>query len=78
MTQKHKRPAVPASKKLAKKAGKPAVAAHVSKDKAAHSAKSAAKHVEKHVETMKPSAKLKVPEKAAAPAEFTETGTARA
>jgi RNA polymerase primary sigma factor len=64
MTQKHKRPVAPASKKLAKKAGKPAVAAH-SKEKAAHTAKVATKHAE----VKKPPAKLKAADKApAAPA----------
>jgi RNA polymerase primary sigma factor len=62
MTQKHKRPAAPASKKLPKKAAKP-VAAHV-KDKGAHAAKVGAKHVE----MKKPVAKGKTPDKVAAPA----------
>ena len=49
MTQKHKRPSAPASKKLPKKAAKPAAAsAHSSKEKAVHAVKG--KHVEKHVE----------------------------
>ena len=65
MTQKHKRPVAPASKKLAKKAGKPTVAAHSSKEKGAHAAKTAAKHAE----VKKPPAKVKAAEKApAAPA----------
>src|SRR5262245_30511591 len=67
MTQKHKRPVAPASKKLAKKAGKPAVATHSSKEKtnAAHAAKTAAKHAE----VKKPLAKVKAADKApAAPA----------
>ena len=55
MTQKHKRPAAPASKKLPKKAAKPAAA----QAKAAHPAKA------KHVEVKKPVAKGKAPEKAA-------------
>jgi len=63
MTQKHKRPNVPASKKLPKKVSKPAAAA----PKPAHAAKAAPKHVEKHVEVKKP-AKLKAPEKVATPA----------
>ena len=46
MTQKHKRPAAPASKKLATKAGKPAAAAHKDKAKAAHAAKAAVKHAD--------------------------------
>jgi RNA polymerase primary sigma factor len=62
MTQKHKRPAVPASKKLPKKAAKTVVAAHSAKEKAAHTAKA------KQVEVKKPVAKGKPPEKAAAPA----------
>jgi RNA polymerase primary sigma factor len=70
MTQKHKRPTAPASKKLPKKAAKPAAAAHGkdthSKEKGAHAAK--AKHVEKHVEVKKPVAgKGKTPDKVAAP-----------
>ncbi len=60
MTQKHKRPAAPASKKLPKKAAKPAAAQSKS---AAHPAK--AKHVEKHSEVKKPVAKGKSAEKAA-------------
>src|SRR5688500_19760240 len=75
MTQKHKRPTAPASKKLPKKAAKPATAAHGkdthSKEKAAHLAahsKDKGKHVEKHVEVKKPVAgKGKTPEKVAAP-----------
>jgi RNA polymerase primary sigma factor len=65
MTQKHKRPTAPASKKVPKKAGKPAAAAatHASKDKAAHAAKAASKHVE----VKKPLGKVKAPEKVAAP-----------
>jgi len=69
MTQKHKRPVAPASKKLPKKASKPAAAAaHVGKDKdkATHAAKAAAKHVEKHVDPKK-APKVKAPEKAVAP-----------
>jgi RNA polymerase primary sigma factor len=67
MTQKHKRPAAPASKKLPKKAAKPAAAAsHSTKEKASQVAK--AKHVEKHVEVKKPLPKGKAPEKASAPA----------
>jgi RNA polymerase primary sigma factor len=62
MTQKHKRPAVPASKKLPKKAAKTAVAAHSSKEKAAHTTKA------KQVEVKKPVSRAKPPEKAAAPA----------
>jgi hypothetical protein len=70
MTQKHKRPPAPASKKLPKKAAKPAVAAHSSKEKvhAVPHSKDKGKHVEKHVEAKKPLAKGKAPEKAAAPA----------
>jgi len=66
MTQKHKRPVAPASKKLAKTTGKPTAAAHSSKEKAkaAHPAKAAAKHVE----VKKPLPKTKAAEKAAAPA----------
>ncbi len=60
MTQKHKRPAAPASKKLPKKAAKPAAAQSKS---VAHPAK--AKHVEKHSEVKKPVAKVKSAEKAA-------------
>jgi RNA polymerase primary sigma factor len=70
MTQKHKRPTAPASKKLPKPAGKPAAAAHSSKEKAkaAHAAPHAkGKHVEKHAEVKKPLAKGKAPEKVAAP-----------
>ncbi|HUQ09883.1 MAG TPA: RNA polymerase sigma factor RpoD [Steroidobacteraceae bacterium] len=75
MTQKHKRPAVPASKKLPPKkaahASKAAAAAHPSKEKPvaaqAHS-KEKAKHVEKHVEVKKPLTKGKAPEKTAAAA----------
>src|SRR5882672_7301554 len=63
MTQKHKRPASPASKKLPKKAAKPVVAAHSSREKAA----SAAKTASKHVEVKKPLVKGKAPEKAVAP-----------
>jgi RNA polymerase primary sigma factor len=66
MTQKHKRPAAPASKKLAKKAGKPAPTAHV-KDKA-HAVQSKAKHVEKHVEVKKSQPKGKPSEKTTPPA----------
>src|SRR5688572_9507682 len=62
MTQKHKRPASPASKKLPKKAAKPAAA---QPKVAAHPAK--AKHVEKHAEVKKPLAKGKAPEKVVAP-----------
>jgi RNA polymerase primary sigma factor len=64
MTQKHKRPAAPAtSRKPPKKAAKPvAAAAHSSKEKA-HVAK--AKHVEKHVEVKKPLPKGKAAEKGA-------------
>jgi RNA polymerase primary sigma factor len=62
MTQKHKRPAAPASKKLATKAGKPAAAAHKDKAKAAHAAKAAVKHAD----VKKPSPKSKAAEKAAA------------
>ncbi len=61
MTQKHKRPAAPASKKLAKKAASKPVPA-----KPAHAAK--VKHVERHVEVKKPIGKSKAPEKSAAPA----------
>jgi len=66
MTQKHKRPAAPASKKLAKTAGKPTGAAHSSKEKAkaAHATKAAAKHVE----VKKPTAKAKSADKAPAAA----------
>ena len=70
MTQKHKRPTAPASKKLPKKAAKPAVAAHSSKEKRAHVAahsKDKGKHVEKHVEVKKPLVKGKAPDKVAAP-----------
>ena len=71
MTQKHKRPTAPASKKLPKKAAKPAVAAHSSKDKTAHvhskDAHPKGKHVEKHVEAKKPLVKGKAPDKVAAP-----------
>src|SRR6187399_945155 len=70
MTQKHKRPTAPASKKLPKKAAKPAVAAHSSKEKGAHAAahsKDKGKHVEKHVEVKKPLVKGKAPDKAVAP-----------
>ncbi len=60
MTQKHKRPAAPASKKLPpKKVAKPAAAPA----KAAHVAKPAAKHAE----VKKPLAKGKAAEKVAAP-----------
>jgi RNA polymerase primary sigma factor len=66
MTQKHKRPPAPASKKLApKKASKPTTAAA---SKATHvaQAKDKAKHVEKHVDVKKAAgAKAKAPEKAA-------------
>jgi RNA polymerase primary sigma factor len=65
MTQKHKRPTAPASKKApVKKAAKPAAAAHA---KTAHAAapKEKAKHVEKHVEVKKPLAKGKAPDKGA-------------
>jgi RNA polymerase primary sigma factor len=65
MTQKHKRPAAPASKKLPKKAAKPAAAAH-SKSATSHAAKSATKHVEKHVEVKKPVGKVKAAEKVVA------------
>jgi RNA polymerase primary sigma factor len=66
MTQKHKRPVAPASKKLAKTTGKPTAAAHSSKEKAkaAHPGKAAAKHAE----AKKPLPKSKAAEKAAAPA----------
>jgi RNA polymerase primary sigma factor len=69
MTQKHKRPAAPASKKPAKKSAKPAVATHGLKEKAAHAAvaKEKTKHAEKHVEVKKPLPKGKAPEKAASP-----------
>ncbi len=74
MTQKHKRPTAPASKKLPKKAAKPA-AAHGkdthSKEKGSHAAshsKDKGKHVEKHVEVKKAVAgKGKTPEKVTAP-----------
>jgi RNA polymerase primary sigma factor len=69
MTQKHKRPTAPASKKLPKKSAKPVAASHA-KDKAttAHAAKAAPKHVEKHAEVKKPVGKpAKVSEKVAAP-----------
>src|SRR4051812_32039383 len=82
MTQKHKRPASPASKKLATKASKPAVAAHSSKEKAkaAHAAvgkdthskekaKHAEKHVEKHADVKKAAGKVKGADKAPAAAE---------
>src|SRR5688572_24439947 len=70
MTQKHKRPPAPASKKLAKKAGKPAAAAHSSKEKAnAAHAKDSKKHAEKHVEVKKPVPKGKSTEKVAAAAD---------
>ena len=67
MTQKHKRPTAPASKKLPKKAAaKPAATAA---SKATHAAANAkAKHVEKHAEVKKPVGKVKAPEKNAAPA----------
>ena len=67
MTQKHKRPTAPASKKLAKTAGKPAAAAHSSKEKgkaaqaSAHSKDSHAKG--KQVEVKKPLAKGKTPDR---------------
>jgi RNA polymerase primary sigma factor len=70
MTQKHKRPTAPASKKLAKKAGKAVPAAkpaHAAQAKDSHS-KDRGKHVEKHAEVKKPLAKGKAPEKAPAPA----------
>ena len=71
MTQKHKRPTAPASKKLPKKAAKPAVAAHSLKDKTAHvhskDAHPKGKHVEKHVEAKKPLVKGKAPDKVVAP-----------
>src|SRR5690349_5587987 len=68
MTQKHKRPTAPASKKLPpKKAAKPAHAATSSKEKAAHAAAPKAKHVEKHAEVKKPLAKGKAPDKVVAP-----------
>jgi len=76
MTQKHKRPAAPASKKLPKKAAhssKEKVAAAASKEKAAAMAKT--KHVEKHVEVKKPLPKGKAPEKAAAPAHAADPKT---
>jgi RNA polymerase primary sigma factor len=59
MTQKHKRPAAPASKKLPKKAAKPAAVPV----KAAHGAKPAAKHAE----PKKPLVKGKTAEKPAVP-----------
>ncbi|HTU66601.1 MAG TPA: RNA polymerase sigma factor RpoD [Steroidobacteraceae bacterium] len=67
MTQKHKRPVAPASKKLPKKA------AHSSKEKAVAApvkaaAVAKAKHAEKHAEVKKPLAKGKAQEKAVAPA----------
>jgi RNA polymerase primary sigma factor len=68
MTQKHKRPTAPASKKLPKKAAKSAVAASKDKAHAASHAKEKAKHVEKHAEVKKPLAKGKAQEKVAAPA----------
>ncbi|MES1263681.1 MAG: RNA polymerase sigma factor region1.1 domain-containing protein, partial [Peristeroidobacter soli] len=72
MTQKHKRPTAPASKKVpAKKA------AHSSKEKAAAAAHAKAAHATthskdshskaKHVETKKPLAKGKAPDKVVAP-----------
>jgi RNA polymerase primary sigma factor len=54
MTQKHKRPASPASKKLAKKAAKPT---------AVHAKAAPVKHAAKHAEVKKPAAKAKAPEK---------------
>jgi RNA polymerase primary sigma factor len=70
MTQKHKRPVAPASKKLPKKAHsskeKAAAAAAHAKEKAAAAAK--AKHAEKHAEVKKPLAKGKAAEKAHASA----------
>jgi RNA polymerase primary sigma factor len=60
MTQKHKRPSAPASKKLPKKAAKPVAA---SNSKAAH----APKAVAKHVEVKKQLVKGKAPEKVVAP-----------
>ncbi len=65
MTQKHKRPTVPASKKLPKKAAKPAAAAHSSKTAHPVKTKHVEKHVEKHADVKKPLAKGKAPEKAA-------------
>ena len=68
MTQKHKRPTAPASKKPAKKAAhspkEKAAAAHA-KEKAGHSVKAAAS---KHAEVKKQVAKGKTPEKGAAQA----------
>ena len=65
MTQKHKRPTAPASKKLPPKKA----AAHSAKEKAAHAAKpahaAAPKDKAKHVEPKKPLVKGKAPEKAA-------------
>jgi RNA polymerase primary sigma factor len=65
MTQKHKRPAAPASKKLPKKAAKPAAAQPKA---ASHAAKTkhvdkhhVEKHAEKHVDVKKPLAKGKAP-----------------
>jgi RNA polymerase primary sigma factor len=74
MTQKHKRPTAPASKKLP-----PKKAAHSSKEKPAPtSAKAAhaAKPVARHAEVKKPVPKGKVPEKAAAPAADPKTKAA--
>jgi RNA polymerase primary sigma factor len=65
MTQKHKRPPAPASKKLPKKAVKAGVGSH-SKDKAVHAA-AHSKDKGKHVEVKKPLAKGKAPDKIAAP-----------
>jgi hypothetical protein len=72
MTQKHKRPSAPASKKLPKKAAKPAAA---SNSKAAHApshskdSHSKDKGAAKHVEVKKQLVKGKAPEKAVAPAD---------
>jgi RNA polymerase primary sigma factor len=69
MTQKHKRPTAPASKKLPKKAAKPVAAANSKTAHAApHSKDKGKHHVEKHVEVKKLLVKGKAPEKLAAPA----------
>src|ERR1700741_5274982 len=60
MTQKHKRPTAPASKKLPKKAAKPAAAAHSAKEKSAHAAPHS-KEKGKHVEVKKQLVKGKAP-----------------
>src|SRR5687767_7968812 len=65
-------PPAPASKKLPKKAAKPAAATHPGKDNGAHAAshsKEKGKHVEKHVEMKKPAPKGKAPEKVSTAAE---------